>query len=181
MQTAASPSAARLGLAFFAGLVLALLSLGTAAALLGRLLAGWRRGFAVGAAALTALAGFAVVLGPTFRRIVPDPAVPRRAGLTGAFTYGVLFSIATVTTSAGPLMLLLTVATALGRPLYGAVLSLGYAVGRGAPFLALAIFSERVQQLLERVERLRRPFEIVSGVALIAVAGYFIRIAAVGY
>lgn len=161
--------------------MLALLALGIAAALLGRLLAGWRSAFAIGAAALTVVAGVAVLLGPVFRRIVPDPAVPRRAGVTGAFTYGVLFSVATITTSAGPLMLLLTVAAALGRPVYGALLSLAYALGRGAPFLALAMFSGHVQQWLERVERLRRPFEIISGAALLAVAGYFVRIAAVGY
>ena len=157
------------------------MALGTAAAVLGRLLAGWRRGFAIGAAALTVLAGLAVLFGPAFRRLVPDPQVPRRAGVPGAFTYGVLFSVATITTSAGPLMLLLTVTAAVGRPLYGALLSLAYAVGRGAPFLAFAIFSGRVQRWLDRVERLRRPFEVVSGVALVAVAAYFVRIAAVGY
>ena len=161
--------------------MLALLALGTAAALLGRLLAGWRRGFALGAAILTAVAGVAVLFGPAFRRVVPDPPVPRRASVQGAFLYGVLFSVATITTSAGPLMLLLTVAAAIGRPVYGALLSLAYAVGRGAPFLALAIFSGRVQHWLERVESLRRPFEIVSGAALVGVAGYFVRIAAVGY
>jgi cytochrome c-type biogenesis protein len=107
--------------------------------------------------------------------------VPRRAGLTGAFTYGVLFSVATITTSAGPLMLLLTIAAAVGRPLYGAVLSLAYAVGRGVPFLLMAVFAARVQRWLDRVERLRRPFEMVSGAALVAVAGYFVRIAALGY
>ena len=171
----------RLGLSFFGGLVLALVVLGIGAALLGRLLAGWRRGFAIGAAVLTICAGIAVLLGPAFRRVVPDPPVPRKAGVTGAFAYGVLFSVATITTSAGPLLLLVTVAAAIGRPVYGALLSLSYAIGRGAPFLALAIFSGEVQRFLQRVERLRRPFEIVSGVALVVVAAYFVRIAAVGY
>ena len=161
--------------------MLALVILGTAAALFGRLLTAWRREFAIGAAALTVVAGVAVLFGPVFRRLVPDPPLPRRSGVTGAFTYGGLFSLATITTSAGPLLLLLTLAAAIGRPLYGALLSLAYAVGRGAPFLALAVFSGHVQRWLERVERLRRPFEIVSGVALIAVAGYFVRIAVRGY
>ena len=171
----------RFGFAFFGGLVLALVVLGTAAALLGRLLADWRGGFALAGAALTALAGIAVLFGPVLRRLVPDPPVPRRMGITGAFTYGVLFSVATVTTSAGPLMLLLTVAAAMSRPLYGALLSLAFGVGRGAPFLALAVFSGQVQRWIGRVERLRRPFEIVSGVALVAVAVFFVRIAAIGY
>lgn len=45
--------------------------------------------------------------------------------------------MATLTTSAGPLLLLLTVAAALGRPAYGAALSLAYSIGRGVPFLRL--------------------------------------------
>lgn len=130
---------------------------------------------------LTAIAGVAVLFGPAFRRLVPNPPIPRDASVSGAFVYGVLFSVATITTSAGPLMLLLTVAAAIGRPVYGALLSLAYAMGRGAPFLALAIFSGRVQRWLERVDRLRRPFEIASGAALVGVAGYFVRIAAIGY
>lgn len=130
---------------------------------------------------LTAIAGVAVLFGPAFRRLVPNPPIPRDANVSGAFVYGVLFSVATITTSAGPLMLLLTVAAAIGRPVYGALLSLAYAMGRGAPFLALAIFSGGVQRWLERVDRLRRPFEIASGAALVGVAGYFVRIAAIGY
>ena len=168
-------------MAFFAGLVLSLTIVGTAASILGRLLAGWRTGFAIGAAILTGLVGVAVLFGPTMRRVIPDPPVMRGAGLGGAFTYGVLFSIATITTSAGPLLLLLTVAAAIGRPWYGAALSLAYGIGRASPFLALAIFSGQIGALISRVERMRRPFEIASGAALIGVAGYFARIAVVGY
>lgn len=111
---------------------------------------------------------------------MPDPPVRKGSGLAGAFTYGVLFSVATITTSAGPLMLLLTIAAAIGQPAYGALLSLAYAVGRGAPFLALALVSTRIERWLDRVERIRRPFEVVSGVALLAVAAYFVRIATIG-
>jgi cytochrome c-type biogenesis protein len=168
-------------LAFFIGLVLAITVVGAAASILGRVLAGWRTGFAIGAAILTTAVGIAVLFGPAIRRMIPEPPVPRGAGVSGAFTYGVLFSIATITTSAGPLLLLLTVAAAIGRPLYGAVLSLAYAVGRGAPFLALAIFSSQISVWMSGVERLRRPFEIVSGAALIGVAAYFAKIAVVGY
>ena len=68
----------------------------------------------------------------------------------------------------------------MGRPFYGAALSLAYAIGRGAPFLLLAAYAGRVQNWLKRVERIRRPFEIASGIALIGVAIYFVRIANVG-
>lgn len=171
----------RIGLAFFAGLVIALVALGTTAAIIGRLLAEWRRGFAIGAAILTMAAGIAVLFAPQFRKRVPDPTVRQGRGVLGAFTYGIVFSVATITTSAGPLILLLTVAAAMGRPFYGAVLSLAYAIGRGLPFLLLAIFSSYVQRWIDRVERARRPFEIASGVALIGVAAYFVHIATVGY
>jgi cytochrome c-type biogenesis protein len=90
-----------------------------------------------------------------------------------------MYSVATLTTSAGPLLLLLTVATAVGRPVYGAAISLAYGVGRGAPFLALGLFAGQLGRWLERVERARRPAEVVSGVALLAVAVYFARLSTV--
>ena len=78
-------------------------------------------------------------------------------------------------------MLLLTVAAAVGRPLYGAALSLAFAVGRGLPFLALGYGAEsgsrRLQPWLARLDRGRRTFELVSGAALLALAGYFLWLA----
>lgn len=91
--------------------------------------------------------------------------------------YGFLYSVATVTTSAGPLLLLLTIAAAIGNPLYGAALSLSYAVGRGLPFLLLGLFAGTVGAWLARIGRARRIAEVVSGVALIALAVYFVQLA----
>ena len=167
---------AALSLAFFLGLVLSVAMLGTTAAVAGRLLARWRAAFAYGAAALAFVAGAAALCGPALRRRVMDPTVRRRGGAAGAFAYGVAYSVATITTSLGPLMLLLTIAAALGRPLYGAMLSLGYGVGRGLPFLALGLFAGRLGRWLARIEAARRPVEVVSGVALVALAAYFVRL-----
>ncbi len=83
--------------------------------------------------------------------------------MTGAFVYGALYSVATITSSAGPLFLVLTVAAAVGRPAYGAGLSLAYGVDRGLPFLALGLLAGRLGAWLERVERVRRPAEVLSG------------------
>ncbi len=152
--------------------------LGTVAAVIGRLLTRWKAAFALGAAALTFAAGLATLFGPALRRRVPDPGVRQRRGVFGAFTYGVLYSVATITTSAGPLMLLLTVAGAIGRPAYGAALSLAYGVGRGLPFLAIGLFAGRVGAWLERVDRARRTVEVVSGLALLGLSIYFGRLAA---
>lgn len=168
-----------LSLAFFAGLLLSLAALGTLAAVLGRLLTQWKVAFAVGTAIVSVVAGVAALLGPALRRRVPDPEVRKRRGAAGAFLYGILYSVATITTSAGPLMLLLTVAAAIGRPGYGAALSIAYAVGRGLPFLVLGLFAGALGGWLSHVERYRRHMEVASGVALFALAGYFLRLAAI--
>ncbi|MCA1605705.1 MAG: thiol:disulfide interchange protein, partial [Acidobacteria bacterium] len=97
-------------MAFFFGLVVSLLALGTAAAYLGRLLAGWNVAFAIGAAIFSLAAGFAAIFSPALRRYVPDPEIRKRGGIAGAFIYGLLYTVASITTAAGPLLLLLTVA-----------------------------------------------------------------------
>ncbi len=164
-------------LSFFVGITLSLLALGIAASFAGRLFARWNWAFAIGGAVFSLLAGLAAIFGPALRRRIPDPEIRKRGGLVGAFLYGFLYSVATVTTSAGPLLLLLTVAAAIGRPWYGAILSLSYAVGRGLPFLLLGLFAGTVGSWLARIGPARRSAEIISGVALVALAVYFIRLA----
>jgi len=157
--------------------VLSLLALGTAAAFLGRLLSRWSAVFAVATALFSLVAGLAAIFGPVLRRYIPDPEIAKRNGIAGAFLYGLCYSVATVTTSAGPLLLLLTIAAAIGRPAYGAALSLSYAIGRGVPFLLLGLFAGTVGAWLARIESARRVAEVVSGVALLALAMYFVRLA----
>lgn len=148
-----------------------------AASYLGRLLAGWSWAFAIGVSLFSLAAGLAAIFGPTIRRYVPDPEISKRGGIAGAFIYGLLFSVATVTTAAGPLLLLLTVAAAIGRPAYGAALSLSYAIGRGVPFLLLGLFAGTFGTWLSRLGRVRRIAEIVSGITLIMLAVYLARFA----
>jgi cytochrome c-type biogenesis protein len=159
--------------AFFIGVVLSLVTLGTIAAIAGRLFASWSFAFAAGTAVFSIAAGFAALLGPKIRDRISEPNVPNRGGVAGALAYGLMYSVATVTTGAGPLLLLLTVAAAVGRPLYGAALSLAYGVGRGLPFLLLGIFAGAIGTWLARLDRYRRPAELVSGIALVAIGGYF--------
>ena len=162
---------------FFIGIVVGLLVLGIAAAYLGRLLSRWNTAFAIGASVFSLAAGLAAIFGPMVRRYIPNPEVANRAGIIGAFVYGLCYTAATVTTSAGPLLLLLTVAAAIGRPGYGALLSLSYGIGRGIPFLLLGLFAGTVGTWLARLGRARRVAEIVSGVALLMLAVYFARLA----
>lgn len=163
-----------LSLAFFAGLTLTLTVLGALASVVGRVLTQWKGAFALGAAALTFAAGVAALFGPPFRRRVPNPDIRQRGGIVGSFVYGGLFSVATITTSAAPLLLLLTAAAALGRPWYGAALSLAYGVGRGVPFLVVGAFAQRLKGWLESSGRARRTVEVLSGVALLALSFYFV-------
>jgi cytochrome c-type biogenesis protein len=113
------------------------------------------------------------LLGPQIRRRISAPAIHQRSGVGGAFLYGLGYTLATVTTGAGPLLLVLTVAAAVGRPAYGAALSFAYGIGRGLPFLLLGIFAGAIGAWLSRVERWRRDAEIISGLALLVIAGYF--------
>lgn len=133
--------------------------------------------FAICAAIFSLIAGLAALFAPLLRRRFSDPAIEQRSGIIGAFVYGLSYSIATVTTSAGPLFLLLTIAAAIGRPAYGAALSLSYAIGRGLPFLLLGLFAGTVAAWIARMNRARRIAEVISGVALVALAVYFFRLA----
>lgn len=162
---------------FFGGLVLSLVTLGVIASYAGRLMTRWSVAFAIGTATVSLVAGLAAIFGPIIRRRIPDPEISQRSGIAGAFLYGLGFSVATVTTSAGPLLLLLTIAAAIGRPMYGAVLSLSYAIGRGLPFLLLGLFAGVVGTWFARLGRARRIGEIVSGVALVILSLYFFRLA----
>ena len=170
---------ARLSLSFFAGLMVSLGTLGIVAALIGSVLAQWDAAFSAGAALVTLLAGLAALFGPALRARVPDPSVRRRGGILGSFLYGIVYSVATITSSAGPLLLVLTISAAVGHLLYGAAIAIAFALGRGLPFLLMGLFAERVASLIARVESYRRPMETVSGVALLGLSGYFIWLAAV--
>lgn len=172
-----------LSLMFFAGLVVSLTVVGTMTARAGQAFTEHAPVFSALAAVVLALVGSAALAGPWVRRRLPNPVVRQRGGLAGAFGYGLAYSVATITSSAGPLALVLTVAAAVGHLWYGAALSFAFAVGRGLPFLALGYGAEvgsgRLQAWLSRLERGRRSAEVASGVALLALAGYFAWLATV--
>ena len=172
-----------MSLLFFAGLVLSLTAVGSLAAISGIVFTRSSPAFSVLAALVLGLGAVTVLASPWVRRRVPDPVIRQRGGLVGAFGYGAAYSIATITTSGGPLLLLLTVAAAVGQFTYGALLSFAFAVGRGLPFLALGYGVEqgnrRLRIWLERLDRGRRTAEIATGLALLVMAGYFLWLASV--
>lgn len=150
------------------------MSLGTIAAYVGQVLRRWEAGFTIGIAIISLLAAIITLLGPRLRhRRASHPRPTRRWGIPGAFVYGVVYSFAAVTTSAGPLMLLLTLSAAIGRPGWGALLSLAYAIGRGLPFVVIGAFADVAARWLGRVRQSQRVIELASAVALFAAAAYF--------
>ena len=168
--------AAMLSSTFFIGVVLSIVSLGTAAAYLGRILTQWATAFAIVTGVTSLIAGIGALAAPWIRRHVRSPKIEKGSGPMGAFVYGMSYTLATATTGAGPLLLMLTVVAAIGRPVYGAVVSLFYGVGRGLPFLLMGLFAGSLGGWLARFDRARRTVEVLSGIALIAMAIYFLRL-----
>lgn len=155
--------------AFFAGLVLSLSALGALAGVLGlvatRAVGQW---WMLIMAALAFVAALVVLAGPSLR--LPDVMALRRPGLLGAFVYGLVFSLGTPAIS---LLLVLTVAAAEHRPAYGALLALGYGVGRGLPFLLLGLFSG-VATRLRCQPSWSRAIQVTTGSLLLVITGYYL-------
>ena len=155
--------------AFFAGLVLSLAVLGAVAGVLGlvatQAVGQW---WMLIMAALAFFAALLVLWGPSLRP--PDVTVLRRPGLLGAFIYGLVFSFGTPAVS---LLLVLTVAAAEHRPAYGALLALGYGVGRGLPFLLLGLFSGAAMRLRCQPSW-SRAIRVTTGSLLLVITGYYL-------
>lgn len=159
-----------IALAFFAGIVINLTLLGVLAGQLGAFLTEtFGRYWALAMAALSVLAAVAAFWGPRLR--IRRLADLRRPGITGAFSYGFIFSLGT---SAAPLLVLLTVSAAQARPEYGLLMAFAFGVGRGLPFLVVGVFAGLLMRFAA-LSRWRRPLQIVSGCALLTVAAYYVR------
>jgi cytochrome c-type biogenesis protein len=158
-----------MAMAFFAGLVLTLTGLGAGAGVLGliatQVVGHW---WMLTMAALAFAAAVAVLSGPSLR--LPDVTALRRPGLLGAFVYGLLFSLGTPAVS---LLLVLTVAAAEHRPGYGALLALGYGLGRGLPFLLLGLFSGAMVRLRCQPSW-SRAVRVTTASLLLVITGYYL-------
>jgi cytochrome c-type biogenesis protein len=154
--------------AFFAGIVLNLTILGTLTGRLGALATeSFGRFWALAMAVLSLLAAGVAFWEP--RLSVSRLAALRRPGLLGALGYGFVFSLGT---SVAPLLLLLTVSAASGRPAYGLLLSFVFGLGRGLPFLLAGLIAGSVTSFAQ-LARWRGAIEIASGCVLLAVSAYY--------
>ncbi|MBI4482237.1 MAG: thiol:disulfide interchange protein [Acidobacteria bacterium] len=153
---------------FFAGIVVNLTILGALAGRLGAILTeAFGRYWTLAMALISLVAAMVAFWGPRLK--VDGLAALRRPGLAGAFGYGFVFSLGT---SAAPLLLLLTLAAAQGRPEYGVIFAFAFGLGRGLPFLLIGLFAGVVMQLA-RLGSWRRPIQVASGCALLFVSFYY--------
>ncbi len=170
-ETESRRSGLYVAVAFFVGVVASLTVLGALAGQLGALATeAFGRDWALAMAVLSLLAAAAAFLWP--RVETGRLTALRRPGLAGAFVYGLVFSVGT---SVAPLLLLLTVAAAIARPEMGILLAFIFGLGRGLPFLVAGAAGS----LITRVARLSlwgRPLQIISGIMLLLVSGYYANI-----
>ena len=164
---------------FFLGAVGAILTLGAVATYTGQMLASSLPAFSLGFALLSLIAGLAAIFSPAIRRHVTISGKLARGGVAGALAYGALYSLTNLTTTAGPLMLLLATVAAVRSPAYSIAISLSYGVGRAAPFLMVGLFTTKLAGRLAQAHRTRRLAELAAGVMLLVAALYFASISVV--
>ncbi|MBN8876894.1 MAG: hypothetical protein J0I32_05055 [Sphingobacteriales bacterium] len=160
-----------MALAFFTGIVLCLSVLGAIAGKLGVFLTeSFGQYWALSMALISVIAAGFAFYGP--RLSVTKLAALRKPGISGSFVYGLVFSLGT---SAAPLLLLFSAAAAKGLPLYGFILGLAFGIGRGLPFLIVSLFAGTVTKFAQ-LTWLRKGIQIISGLALLFVAYYYIKV-----
>ncbi len=160
-----------IALAFFSGIVVCLSLLGALAGRLGILLTEtFGQYWAISMAVISAVAAVFAFYGP--KLTTTKLANMRKPGIGGSFVYGLIFSLGT---SAAPLLLLLSVAAATANATYGFVLAFVFAIGRGLPFLIVSAFAGAVTKFAQ-LTWLRRSIQIVSGLALLFVSYYYIKV-----
>ncbi|HVK97697.1 MAG TPA: cytochrome c biogenesis protein CcdA [Flavisolibacter sp.] len=160
-----------IALAFFLGIVVCLSVLGALAGRLGIFLTEtFGQYWALSMAVISAVAALLAFYGPRLTK--SRLANMRKPGIGGSFVYGLIFSLGT---SAAPLLLLLSVAAATANPVYGFILALVFAIGRGLPFLIVSAFAGAVTKFAQ-LTWLRKSIQIVSGLALLYVCYYYINV-----
>ena len=160
-----------IALAFFCGIVVCLSILGALAGRLGIFLTEtFGQYWAISMAVISAVAAVFAFYGP--RLTTTRLANIRKPGIGGSFVYGLIFSLGT---SAAPLLLLLSVAAAIANPIYGFILAFVFAIGRGLPFLIVSAFAGAVTKFAQ-LTWLRRSIQMMSGLALLYVCYYYVRV-----
>lgn len=161
----------KIALAFFSGIIISLALLGTLAGKLGIFLTeSFGQYWALSMALFSAIASIIAFYGPKIN--VTRLVAIRRPGVGGSFMYGLIFSLGT---SAAPLLLLLSVATAKANPLFGFMLALFFGIGRGLPFLIVSVFASAITKFAQ-LTWLRKSIQIASGISLLFACYYYVKL-----
>lgn len=167
-QTRLRHGGLQISMAFFAGIVLSITVFGALAGRLGALATeSFGRSWALAMAAVSLLAAVLAFWRPRLR--VDTLTAWRRPGVLGTFGYGLVFSLGT---SVAPLLLLLTIAAAEGRPEHGLLLAFIFSLGRGLPFLLAGMAGSAVAGFA-RLGLWSRAIQVGSGVVLLLVSAYY--------
>ena len=155
---------------FFMGIVFSFFLLGVVASSIGQFLFQWENIFSLLAAGIAFMTGLALIFKFRLSGFNSVSSSSHAPSLYGAFGYGTVYSLTIVTTSTGPLLLLLAAAAVLQNHVYSVLLTVSYGIGRGLPFLILGTFASNVKTWSARLNKFKRPAEILIGVGLIVLA-----------
>jgi cytochrome c-type biogenesis protein len=117
---------------------------------------------------------FTIVLGLVFAGAFPmmptmRPRISTTGGLVGAPVLGFLFGIGWTPCIGPALATVQTLAFTESSAFRGAVLSLGYCIGLGLPFIATGLFFDKSEPLRKYLTRNGRAISIFGGVLLILI------------
>lgn len=117
---------------------------------------------------------FTIGLGVIFAGALPmmptlRPRISTTGGLVGAPVLGFLFGIGWTPCIGPALATVQTLAFTESSAFRGAILSLGYCIGLGLPFIATGLFFDKSERLRKFLTRRGRAISIFGGVLLIAI------------
>ena len=117
---------------------------------------------------------FAIILGVIFAGAFPmmptlRPRVSTTGGLIGAPVLGFLFGIGWTPCIGPALATVQTLAFSESSAFRGAILSFGYCIGLGLPFIATGLFFDKSEKLRKFLSRHGRAISIFGGVLLIII------------
>ncbi len=117
---------------------------------------------------------FTIALGVIFAGAFPmmptlRPKISTTGGLVGAPVLGFLFGIGWTPCIGPALATVQTLAFSESSAFRGAVLSLGYCIGLGLPFIATGLFFDKSEKLRKFLTRNGRAISMAGGILLIAI------------
>ena len=156
-------------LGFVAGFALVFIATGALAGTLGSMLIGWQRSLTILAGVLCVLLGLAFTGWLPFAQGTWRLSVAPRVGLAASPLLGIVFGLGWTPCIGPALSVVLSLAVNEGTAVRGGVLSFGYALGLGVPFVLIGFGFDRLAGTLDWVRRHHRGIQVAGGLAMVAV------------